>query len=139
MAYQKSILLPTLGGTRLKIEQTLRINDDFEKVKSLLGLFKRSEKKPWYRISNLKALSNFNSFDRLCSKTFLPKIKTDESQNIAKVIERNDFLPRFGFMDRIVHKIQSNASPVLVESYYYYSALVAQSFWKKYMYLQFLV
>lgn len=89
-------------------------------------IFKRSGKS--HDISNIKALSSFNSFDGLCSQPFLPKIKTDESQNIAKVIERNDFLPRFSFMDRIVHKIQSNASPVLLESYYYYSALVAQCF-----------
>lgn len=61
----------------------------------------------------------------------MPKIKKDESQNIAKAIERNEFLDRSGIMDRIAHKTQSNASPVLLERYCYFSALLEQSFWKK--------
>lgn len=128
-----SKLLPTLGRTRIKnrTNSNVGIYGELEKVKSLLysGLFKRSGKR--HAFSNLKALTSFNSFVRLYSQTVLPKIKKDESQNIAKAIERNEFLHRSGIMDRIANKTQSNASLVLLEKYCYYSALLEQSFWKK--------
>lgn len=64
LAYRKSKLLPILGGTRLKNKTNYKVGipGDFEKVKPLLGLFKRSG-----NISELRNLSSFNSFDRLYS------------------------------------------------------------------------